>query len=265
MAAFIDYTLDLQRFLVAHPDDWEILLTQKPYCLKIKHDDKLVLFKYDQVESDFHEPIVRECRGIILEEGTWTVVRCAFFKFFNLGEELADSIDCQQVAFRLNRILPHDISVLDIKPVDNAMHARFSAVERTYHYYIHTRKDPFVRHYSCFIPYKLDFVAMNEAGRILTSYEDFGAFCKSHSDVRTTLCKVTEVRWECLEQHHYRLVISANRFLRNMVRALAGTLIDVGRGRISFDELRDIVESKKRTRAGESMPAHALFLHDVRY
>ena len=93
MAAFIDYTLELQRFLVAHPDDWESLLTQKPYCLKIKHNDKLVLFKYDQVESDFHEPIVRECRGIILEEGTWTVVRCAFFKFFNLGEELADNID----------------------------------------------------------------------------------------------------------------------------------------------------------------------------
>ena len=93
MAAFIDYTLELQRFLVAHPDDWEQLLSEKPYCLKIKHDGKLVLFKYDQVESDFHEPIVRECRGIILEEGTWTVVRCAFFKFFNLGEELADKID----------------------------------------------------------------------------------------------------------------------------------------------------------------------------
>lgn len=179
--------------------------------------------------------------------------------------DLADSIDCMQLTYRLNRILPHDISVLDIRQVDGDMHARFSAVERTYHYYIHTRKDPFVRHYSCYVPYQLDFQVMNEAGQILTTYEDFGAFCKSHTDVKTTLCKVTEVRWDCIATHRYRLTITANRFLRNMVRAVVGTLIDVGRGRITMDELRDIIESRKRTRAGESMPAHALFLHDVKY
>lgn len=179
--------------------------------------------------------------------------------------DLADNIDCMQVAYRLNRILPHDISVLDIRQVDSDMHARFSAVERTYHYYIHTRKDPFVRHYSCYVPYQLDFDVMNEAGQILTTYQDFGAFCKSHTDVKTTLCKVTEVRWECLDTHRYRLTITANRFLRNMVRAVVGTLIDVGRGRINMDEFRDIVESRKRTKAGESMPAHALFLYDVKY
>ncbi len=179
--------------------------------------------------------------------------------------DLDCSIDCQQVAYRLNRILPHDIAVLGIRPVDSSMHARFSAVERTYHYYIHTRKDPFAWHYSCYIPYTLDFDAMNEAGQLLTTYADFGAFCKSHTDVKTTLCKVTEVRWERLEPHQYRLTITANRFLRNMVRAVVGTLIDVGRGRISLDELRGIVESRKRTQAGESMPAHALFLHEVKY
>lgn len=179
--------------------------------------------------------------------------------------DLADDIDCMQVAYRLNRILPHDISVLDIRQVDRDMHARFSAVERTYHYYIHTRKDPFVRNYSCYVPYQLDFDVMNEAGQILTTYQDFGAFCKSHTDVKTTLCKVTEVRWERLDTHRYRLTITANRFLRNMVRAVVGTLIDVGRGRINMDEFRDIIESGKRTKAGESMPAHALFLHDVKY
>ena len=179
--------------------------------------------------------------------------------------DLEDDIDCMQVAYRLNRILPHDISVLDIRQVDSDMHARFSAVERTYHYYIHTRKDPFVRHYSCYVPYQLDFEVMNEAGQILTTYQDFGAFCKSHTDVKTTLCKVTEARWERLDTHRYRLIITANRFLRNMVRAVVGTLIDVGRGRIKMDEFRDIIESGKRTKAGESMPAHALFLHDVKY
>lgn len=177
----------------------------------------------------------------------------------------AEALDVQQVAYRLNRILPHDISVLDIKLVAPDMHARFSAVERTYHYFIHTRKDPFVRMYSCAIPYQLDFTKMNEAGRILTTYEDFGAFCKSHTDVKTTLCHVTEARWEEVSPYHYRFTITANRFLRNMVRAVVGTLVDVGRGRISLDDFRAIIESRKRTQAGESMPAHALFLHDIKY
>ena len=179
--------------------------------------------------------------------------------------DLEESIDCGQVAYRLNRILPHDMAVLSIMQVPPDMHARFSAVERTYHYYIHTHKDPFVCQYSCLIPYPLDFDIMNEAGRILTTYEDFGAFCKSHTDVKTTLCQVKTAQWDAISIHRYRFTITANRFLRNMVRAVVGTLIDVGRGRITIDEFRDIIESRKRTRAGESMPAHALFLHDIKY
>ncbi|MBP5508942.1 MAG: tRNA pseudouridine synthase A, partial [Prevotella sp.] len=179
--------------------------------------------------------------------------------------DLEESIDCEQVAYRLNRILPHDIAVLGITQVAPDMHARFSAVERTYHYYIHTKKDPFACRYSCLIPYALDFKLMNEAGRILTTFEDFGAFCKSHTDVKTTLCHVTMAQWEQLSSHHYRFTITANRFLRNMVRAVVGTLIDVGRGKLSLEEFRGIIESRQRTKAGESMPAHALFLNDVKY
>ena len=179
--------------------------------------------------------------------------------------DLEESIDCEQVAYRLNRILPHDIAVLGISLVAPDMHARFSAVERTYHYYIHTQKDPFACRYSCLIPYARDFELMNEAGSILTTYEDFGAFCKSHTDVKTTLCHVTMAQWEQLSPHRYRFTITANRFLRNMVRAVVGTLIDVGRGKISLEEFRSIIESRQRTQAGESMPAHALFLNDVKY
>jgi tRNA pseudouridine38-40 synthase len=106
---------------------------------------------------------------------------------------------------------------------------------------------------------------MNEAGKILTTYEDFGAFCKSHTDVKTTICHVTEARWVQTSETAWYFRITANRFLRNMVRAVVGTLIDVGRGKLSIEEFRKVIEGKRRTEAGESMPGNALFLEDVRY
>ena len=174
-------------------------------------------------------------------------------------------LDCQQTAYRLGRMLPRDIAIYRMEPVADDMHARFSAVRRTYHYYLHTARDPFCRQYSCELHYDLDFERMNEAGRILCTYEDFGAFCKSHSDVKTTLCKVSEAHWIQVDTTHWYFRISANRFLRNMVRAVVGTMIDVGRGRITLDDFRKIVEGKQRTQAGESMPAHALFLEEIEY
>ena len=155
--------------------------------------------------------------------------------------------------------------VQEVKQVSDDMHARFSATSRTYHYYIHTKKDPFRRAYSCEIHYPLDFALMNEAGKILTTYEDFGAFCKSHTDVKTTICHVTEARWVQTSETAWYFRITANRFLRNMVRAVVGTLIDVGRGKLSIEEFRKVIEGKRRTEAGESMPGNALFLEDVRY
>lgn len=174
-------------------------------------------------------------------------------------------VDCLQLVYKLNRLLPRDISVDRIILVAGDMHARFSAVKRTYHYYIHQRKDAFLRHYSCELSYELDFVRMNEAAALLLEYDDFAAFCKSNSDVKTTLCKVTEAHWIRDGEYSLHFVITANRFLRNMVRAVVGTLVDVGRGRVSPSGFRDIIEGKSRSGAGESMPGHALFLERIEY
>ena len=175
------------------------------------------------------------------------------------------TVDCIQLTYKLNRLLPYDIAVSRIEQVSDDLHARFSAVSRTYHYYIHTTKNPFCCSSSCYMHYALDFDAMNQAAQLLLSVRDFASFCKTHTDVKTTLCNVTEARWENIGEGRWRFVITANRFLRNMVRAVVGTLIDVGRGRISVDEFSRIVETKQRTAAGESMPAHALFLVSVKY
>ena len=174
-------------------------------------------------------------------------------------------IDGDQLAYRLNKILPRDIAVRGIRQVNDDMHARFSALSRTYHYYIHTRKNPFINGYSCLLQYKLDVGKMNEAGRYLTTCHDFAAFCKSHTDVKTTLCDVTEAKWEWIDDNRLMFTITANRFLRNMVRAVVGTMVDVGRGKLSLEDFQKVVGSRKRTSAGESMPAHALFLHDIQY
>ena len=173
--------------------------------------------------------------------------------------------ELQDLTYKLNRLLPQDIAIQKMEPVSDEMHARFSATSRTYHYYIHTVKDPFLRAYSCELHYPLDFQLMNEAAAILMTYEDFGAFCKAHADVKTTLCHITAAQWHQTSPSSWYFEITANRFLRNMVRAIVGTLIDVGRGRLSLDDFRKVVEGKRRTEAGESMPANALFLEEVKY
>ena len=149
----------------------------------------------------------------------------------------------EELSKKLNGVLPADISVNRVEQVADDLHARFSAVRRTYHYYIHTRKDPFRRMYSLETHYVLDFPLMNEAAGILMEYDDFGAFCKAGSDVKTTICKVTAAQWHQTAADAWYFEITANRFLRNMVRAVVGTLIEVG----------------------ESMPALALFLERVEY
>ena len=175
------------------------------------------------------------------------------------------SYELQDLTYKLNRLLPQDIAIQMMEPVSDEMHARFSAISRTYHYYIHTVKDPFLRAYSCELHYPLDFQLMNEAAAILMTYEDFGAFCKAHADVKTTLCHITAAQWHQTSPSSWYFEITANRFLRNMVRAVVGTLIDVGRGRLSLDDFRKVIEGKRRTEAGESMPANALFLEEVKY
>ena len=178
------------------------------------------------------------------------------------------------LAYKLNKLLPQDIAVQDIRQVPDDMHARFSATSRTYHYFIHTRKDPFLQAYSWHVPYKLDFEKMNEAAKVLLKYKDFTSFSKVNTDTKTNLCDITEAYWSPIEIANgtslnskclWRFTITANRFLRNMVRAIVGTLVEVGRGRITIDDMRRIIEAKDRCQAGESVPAKGLFLVDIKY
>lgn len=173
--------------------------------------------------------------------------------------------DCRQLAYRLNRILPRDISCEQVEAAADDLHARFSATKRTYRYFIHTRRNPFLRHFSVEMHWPLDFERMNEAAAHLLTVDDFKAFCKANADNKTTLCTVSKAEWVQTGPHTYYFEISANRFLRNMVRAVVGTLIDVGRHTISTDQFKDIVEHGSRSDAGQSMPAHGLFLWDIVY
>lgn len=175
--------------------------------------------------------------------------------------------DCSpgSLAYKLNRLLPRDISVLRIEPVADDMHARFSATSRRYHYYISTRKDPFARQYSWQIHWQLDFDKMNEAAKMLIGEKDFASFCKVGSDVKTTMCNLTHAQWVMDSETNWHFEIAANRFLRNMVRAVVGTLIEVGRGRMTLEQFQSVLSQKSRSAAGESVPANGLFLEEVSY
>ncbi len=174
-------------------------------------------------------------------------------------------ITLDQLVYRLNRILPRDIAVYEVREVSPDKHARFSATSRTYHYYIHTRKDPFERHYSLQMNYPLDFDKMNEAAKLFLQHKDYAAFCKAGGDNKTTICHVTQAKWIQTSSSTWYFEITANRFLRNMVRAVVGTLIDVGRGKITMEQFVDILHNGNRSDAGESMPGNALFLEEVEY
>lgn len=166
---------------------------------------------------------------------------------------------------KLNSFLPQDISVKQIFRVKDDFHARFDATYRTYEYYISLAKNPFTQEQAWQHWRKnLNVNAMNKACEILFEYEDFESFSKVGGDNKTTLCKIYKAQWE---QHdtELKLTISANRFLRNMVRAIVGTMVDVGTGRLAPEDLRQIIEDKNRNSAGTSAPAHGLFLVDVGY
>ena len=179
--------------------------------------------------------------------------------------DFEDGCDTKQLCYRLNRMMPPDICIYKIEKVADDLHARFSATSRTYHYYISTKRNPFNRQYTWLCHYDLDFELMNQAAEILMEYTDFASFCKSHTDVKTTLCNIIEAKWIKDDEGCYYFRIKANRFLRNMVRAVVGTLVEIGRHRLSLDDFRNVIEGKKRTMAGESMPANALFLEKIEY
>ncbi len=166
----------------------------------------------------------------------------------------------------INSIVGRDIAIHSITPVHADAHARFDATSRTYHYYVATRKTPFFHQLCWQAPPSLDFEAMNRAADMLLEVEDFTSFAKLHADNKTNICHVTCARWLPLkEEGGYVFIITADRFLRNMVRAVVGTLVDVGRGKLSLEGFRRVIEARDRCSAGTSMPAHALYLWDVTY
>jgi tRNA pseudouridine38-40 synthase len=170
----------------------------------------------------------------------------------------------ETLADKLNRILPFDIAVYSIVPVPATAHARFDAISRTYKYYLVQMKNPFCYDTAYKITHPLDFERMNRAAALLPEYTDFTAFSKLHTDVKTNNCRVKKAEWE-KEGEFWVFTIEADRFLRNMVRAIVGTLLDVGRGKLSVAGFQEIIESKDRRKAGTSAPAHALFLHEIEY
>ncbi len=164
----------------------------------------------------------------------------------------------------LNSLLGPDVAIHDVVPVHDNAHARFDAISRTYRYFVHERKNPFVSEFSL-LTSPLDYDSMNLAAGKLLSVNDFTSFAKLHSDAKTNLCRVTEAFWEPLGEHRYVFVITADRFLRNMVRAVVGTLVEVGRGKMSLEGFDEVVEARNRCSAGTSMPPHPLFLWNISY
>ncbi|MBO4664796.1 MAG: tRNA pseudouridine(38-40) synthase TruA [Bacteroidaceae bacterium] len=179
-------------------------------------------------------------------------------------DEPTSTDDLHQLCYRLNKLVPPDIAIHKIEHVSDDMHARFSATSRTYHYYVLTEKSPF-EPYAYRFPQPLDFDKMNEAAKILFEYTDFTSFSKLHTDVKTNNCKIMEAHWDKVSPIKWCFTIKADRFLRNMVRAIVGTLIDVGRGTLTLDDFRKVIENKDRCSAGTSVPGNALFLCNVEY
>lgn len=173
--------------------------------------------------------------------------------------------DVSRCVSRLNGVLPCDIVVYDIQPVVDTLHARFDAVSRRYEYHVLLRKSPFAVNLAWCLPFVPDFDAMNAAAAVLSEYSDFTSFSKTHTDVKTNICTIVDAHWEQRGAYEWVFCIEANRFLRNMVRAVVGTLIEVGKGKMSLEEFRQVIESRNRCAAGMSVPACGLFLVDVKY
>lgn len=167
--------------------------------------------------------------------------------------------------YKLNTVLPNDISIFNILKVNDEAHARFDATQRTYHYFLHKHKNPFIENFSWYQYGHIDFELMNMAADILLETKDFTSFSKVNTQTKTNICYVSEAQWIQLDENEWCFVITADRFLRNMVRAVVGTLMQVGRNKITLNEFRNIINGKNRSDAGMSAPAHALFLTDIQY
>lgn len=186
------------------------------------------------------------------------------YAHMDIGEE-AMRREGERLVFRLNGILPDSIAIFDIYSVTDDAHARFDAVRRTYEYHIVDHKDPFLCKQATRVRPGLNLAAMNEAAKLLIGKQDFASFCRTNTDVKTTICDLTRAEWRDLGNGHAVFTITADRFLRNMVRAVVGTLFEVGRGKMTKDQFADVILQHNRSAAGDSAPAEGLYLTKVEY
>ena len=169
-----------------------------------------------------------------------------------------------RLLYNLNAILPEDIVVKNLIAVSADAHCRFDAINREYKYYIYRHKDPFLKDRGFYFPYKLDLDAMREAAELIKEYKDFTSFSKSNTQVKNFDCLISESEW--LSENNYLVYhVKANRFLRGMVRALTATMLKIGRGKLSIDDFKFLIEAKDCTKAGFAVPARGLFLVSVQY
>jgi len=255
------------------PFDYFCCMDKFRYLVKLAFDG--APFHGWQVQSNAIsvQEVITNALEVRLQKEKITLVGCGrtdtgvhaseFYAHFDLDENLhADKLD--ELTYRLNKQLPNQIVIFSIRKVPYNFHARFSALSRTYRYYLHNRKDPFLDNYSWCLLYELDLTEMNRAASMMHEYEDFTSFARLHSQTETNICKVERAQWE-QDGHKYIFTITADRFLRNMVRAVVGTLVEVGRGKRTAGEFRRIIEIKDRSEAGKSAPARGLFLEQVLY
>lgn len=206
--------------------------------------------------------LLREEINVVGAGRTDTGVHASFYvAHFDTSCNLPDP---RQTVYKLNRLTDKSIAVYDIYAVNPDSHARFSALSRTYKYYIDKQKDPFTSDYAWKIFPLPDIEKMNEACKLLSEYTDFTSFSKLHTDVKNNECTLIKAYWEDTGRQLV-FTIKANRFLRNMVRAIVGTLVEVGQEKIDLTTFRQIIESKNRCNAGNSVPGKALFLCDIEY
>jgi tRNA pseudouridine38-40 synthase len=241
------------------------------YFIKLAYDGSAFFGWQTQPNEDTVQDRLTQVLKLTLNDEDIKLVGCGrtdtgvhastYYAHVDLKEAIPD---VQKVIYKVNNFLPISIAVEKFIPVKDDAHARFDATSRTYRYYIHSKKDPFLHAYSLLFLRELDFDKMNLAAQSLLKYEDFSAFAKTGSDNKTVICKLMEANWEKKEDQ-WVFTISADRFLRNMVRAIVGTLIDVGLGKIDLEEFEAIIQSGSRQNAGFSAPAKALFLTEVKY
>lgn len=243
----------------------------KRYAIELAYDGTNYHGWQIQPDASSVQEVLEKAFSLILREDI-SLVGCGrtdtgvHAKYFVAHIDVEKPIeDSSQLLYKLNSYLPKDIVLFDIKEVSEDFHARFSATSRSYEYHLVTRKSPFEESYAYRPNFSVNFDVMNKAAKRLLDFTDFTSFSKLHTDVKTNNCDVREAVWKQLDAHHWVFNITADRFLRNMVRAIVGTLLEVGKGKISLDQFAEIIEAKDRGKAGVSVPGKALFLSDIVY